>query len=318
MGGFYNGKVESDGTVSGYAENARELNPHLSQVGHATYVGPKWETGDAPLKNFNDEGVFQTMISYLADNKPLWTEQSDAMKKMTAMGMPYDLTAYEGGPSGYIINGQDPAANLATERYGKSLAMAVAAMDGWLDATRLGWTYQNFLNFGQGGGWSSHAPMGKGYHPYPGWLALKMRNKFGVGEMIASSVRGPSVNRKKGDQTTKIPLIGSYAFRDGNKYGVFVLSRKINGTVNSLDFGSGNTRTTLKLPFNSAKKITLHKLTGDPRTTNIDAYNIKLRQQNIAPSSLKDKSLVVNRATGGANGGMPMGSIFLYIFEGVS
>ena len=318
LGGFYNGNVEKDGTVTGYAENARKVNPLISQIGHATYVGPKWETGAAPLKVFNDEGVLRTLISYVADSQELWTNQSNAQKKMAAMGMPYDITAYEGGPSGYIINGQDPDANKATEMYGKSLAMGVAALDGWLDATRLGWTYQNFLNFSQGGGWSSHTLMGKGYRPYPGWLALKMRNQFGVGEMISTDVKGPSFNRKQGAKTTNIPLIGGYSFRDGNKYGVFVLSRKLNGTILETNFGKGTTKTAIKLPFTNAKKITLLKLTGNPRATNIDAYNIKLKTQNIPVSTLEDQQLVIDPSTGGVAGGMPMGSAFLYIFEGTS
>ncbi len=288
----------------------------MSQIGHATYVGPKWETGDAPLKTFNDEGVLETLVSYIANSKELWTEQSNAMKKMTGMKMPYDLTAYEGGPSGYFLPGQgDADAVKATEHYGKSLAMGVAALDGWLDATKLGWTYQNFLGYGQGEYWASHTTMGNGFRPSPGWLTLKMRNRFGVGEMIAADVNGPAFDRKKGDKTTTLPLIGSYAFRDGDKYGVFVLSRKINGIVEGVDFGDGSTATTLKLPFESAKKITLLKLTGDPRATNVDNYNIKLQSQDIPISALVNKSLSINRKSGGAEGGMPMGSIFLYIFE---
>jgi hypothetical protein len=290
-----------------------KLNPLMSQIGHATYVGPKWETGDAPLKTFNDEGVLATLVSYIADSKEMWTQQSNAMKKMTELGMPYDLTAYEGGPSGYFLPGQgDADAVKATERYGKSLAMAVAAMDGWLDATKLGWTYQNFLGYGQGEYWASHTPMSKGFRPSPGWLALKMRNQFGVGEMIAADVDGPSFDRKKGDKITTLPLIGSYAFRDGNKYGVFVLSRKMDGTVGGVDFGDGSTKTTLKLPFSSAKKITLLKLTGDPRTTNVDDYNIKLQSQNIplsvlAKQSPHDQQCIGWRRDGNADGlGVPV------------
>jgi hypothetical protein len=84
------------------------------------------------------------------------------------------------------------------------------------------------------------------------------------------------------------------------------------------DFGNGSTKTAIKLPFTSAKKITLHKLTGDPRTTNIDAYNIKLQTQNIPLTTLANKSLTINKASGGVADGMPMGSIFLYVFEGAS
>jgi hypothetical protein len=196
--------------------------------------------------------------------------------------------------------------------------MAVAAIDGFLDAYKLGWTFQNWSSFQQGGGWSSHTMMGNGFRPYPGWLAMKMRNRFGTDDMIAAADSGPAFDRKQGDKTTKLPLIGSYAFRDGNKYGVFVLSRKINGTVLGTDFGDGSTKTTLNLPFSTASKITLHKLMGDPRATNIDAYNIKLQTENISPAAMENNSLTVNRESGGVEAGMPMGSIFLYAFEGAS
>ena len=41
--------------------------------------------------------------------------------------------AYEGGPSGYALPGRDsPEPKAANEKYGKSLAMAVASLDAWM------------------------------------------------------------------------------------------------------------------------------------------------------------------------------------------
>jgi len=72
----------------------------------------------------------------------------------------YDIVAYEGGPSGYALPGRDsPEQKLANEKYGKSLAMAVAALDAWMRSYQYGWTYQNFLGYGQGLYWNSHTPL---------------------------------------------------------------------------------------------------------------------------------------------------------------
>lgn len=46
-----------------------------------------------------------------------------------SMGTSYKVVAYEGGPSGYWTNNDNPEID---ELYGKSAAMGVAALDAWL------------------------------------------------------------------------------------------------------------------------------------------------------------------------------------------
>jgi hypothetical protein len=113
------------------------------------------------------------------------------------------------------------------------------------------------------------------------------------------------------------PLVGAYAMRDGNRWSVFVVSRKLDGLHDGLDFGDGATPVTLRLPFMAAKKITLHKLSGDPRQSNREATNISLKTENIPVAALSAGRLVIDARTGGIERGMPPGSILLYVFDAV-
>ena len=70
---------------------------------------------------------------------------------------------------------------------------------------------------------------------------------------------------------SEVPLIASYAFRQGSQYAVFVLSRAL----------TLQTHVTLHLPASSLA-ATLYTLTGDPRATNLDAPRIKIRRRRIS------------------------------------
>ena len=63
--------------------------------------------------------------------------------------------------------------------------MAVACADAWLRSYALGWTYQCFLGYGQGGYWNSHTPLWDGFRPCPGWQMLALRNRFASGDLMA-------------------------------------------------------------------------------------------------------------------------------------
>ena len=228
----------------------------------------------------------------------------------------YDIVAYEGGPSGYALPGQDsPEQKLANEKYGKSLAMAVAALDAWMRSYQYGWTYQNFLGYGQGLYWASHTPLWDGFRPCPGWQALAMRNRFASGDLMA--VEEQSVPTIRWDKSVQ-PLVGAYALRDGKRWTVMVVSRKLDGKHDGVDFADGHTPVTLRLPFRTATKITLHKLTGDPRESNREKMLIAPQSQDVPNDSLAAGTLAINARSGGAANGLPPGSILLYVFEGVA
>ncbi|MBI2302220.1 MAG: hypothetical protein HYU66_25235 [Armatimonadetes bacterium] len=88
-----------------------------------------------------DHGVQETLLGFLTGARPGQEKMARAPAALAAARPPYELAAYEGGPSGYALPGRDsPPQREANERYGKSLAMAVAALDAWLGSYALGWT----------------------------------------------------------------------------------------------------------------------------------------------------------------------------------
>lgn len=313
LGAGYNGTVDADGKVRGYGEEAMQTCRDATALGHANYVGPKWETGDSSSALFDDHGLQGTLLGFLAGPEESQVKMGQARTALAESHHPYDIVAYEGGPSGYALPGRDsPDQKLANEKYGKSLAMAVASLDSWMRSYQYGWTYQNFLGYGQGLYWNSHTPLWDGFRPSPGWQALVMRNRFASGDLLA--VEEKSVPTIAWDKKT-YPLVGAYAMRDGQRWSVFVVSRKLDGRHDGHDFGDGATPVTLHLPLKAAKKITLHKLTGDPRESNREKMVIEPQTQEIAPTSLAGGKMTIDARTGGLPGGLPPGSIFLYVFE---
>lgn len=323
LGANYDTRVEANGTVRGYGEEAMARNPEATLVGHANYVGPKWETGDYSARTYDDHGVQECLISYLTGVVDSQTKMSEGHDALVKMRPEYDIVAYEGGPGGYALPGGGVSAEQVetNEKYGKSLAQGVGAFDAWMDSYRLGWTDQCFLGYGQGNHWNSHTTFADGFRATPAWLALALRNRVGSGDLMTVTVnKTPTLARKekaKDKETVKeIPLVGAYAMRDGKRWTVFVVSRKLNGNHDNVDFGDGSTPVTVHLPFQKTQKITLTKLTGDPRLSNRDKMNIAPQPVDVPGDSLQAGAMAVTEKTGGVAGGMPAGSIFAYVFEG--
>ena len=304
LGAFYNGKVDSKGQITGYGEDAMKKNPLATLLGHANYVGPKWETGQQAAKVYSDDGVQTTLLSYVQGLEPDMRRWSEARDAMASQFHAYDLGAYEGGPSGYTLPGSAPADVVeVNEKYGKSLAMGVAALDAWMSSYKYGYTYQCFLGYGQGSYWNSHTNFADGFRATPGWLALTLRNRYAAGDlMTVEAADVPTLKRGAG----AYPLLGCYALREGKTWSVFVTSRQLDGAL----------PVTVQLPLTSARKITLHTLAGDPRLTNREKMNITIQSVTIEPSALTRGKLAIGPASGGVAGGMPAGSIFLYTIEG--
>ena len=228
----------------------------------------------------------------------------------------YQIVAYEGGPSGYWTNPDNPEID---ELYGKSVAMGVAALDAWLFSSQNGYTYQCYLGFNSGIWWSSHTlPEACGFRAHPGWLALKMRNRYAIGKQMLQTIHNtePTINTDGED----ISLIGSYAFTDGNTCSIFVLSRKLDGVHDDVDFGNGYTPVTLHLPFDEIRRITRYRLEQpdgtpvDPRANNRDSLEVVIGSEQI-DTGYFNSDFVINENTGGGIGGIPPGSIQLFVFE---
>ena len=283
-----------------YGENAAKGAPLAHAIGHTTYVGPKWEMGETPLATFDSHGLQATLLGHVADTEKLFVNYRLQMEQLAAAGHTMDLLGYEGGPSGYALPGQDSAAQHEnSERYGKSIAMGVAALDAWLSAHEYGFSDQAYLGFGIGDYWSSHTPIANGYRAHAGWLALTLRNRFATGRLIRTGVvQAPTITWDGVDY----PLVSAYTFRDGRRLGIFLLSRKLAGVHDGVDWGDGSTPVTLVLPGNPTGPGTLYHLSGDPAASNRDAKNVFIQQTNAVLSRETTVSL-------------PQGSIQLYVVD---
>jgi len=297
LGGGHMAYIKGD-KVTGYGEEAMQNCPQALYLGHANYVGPTWETGAKALEKLDDTGFQATLLGHLAN--PGWQNRmnmAQAHEILARTHHAYDLVAYEGGPSGYPIpsmgRGTVQQADIA-EFYGKSLAMAVAALDSWLGHYQYGWTDQAYLGYGTGKAWNSHTSLWAGFCPYPGWEALTMRNRYASGDLMKVEEKNlPTIAWDK----KEYPAVGAYAMRDGKRWSVFVLSRSLTQSI----------PVTLNLPFQTAEKITLHTLAGDPRDSNIDQEKITLQSKDLPATTLKGGKLTIDP--------MPPGCIYLYVFE---
>ncbi|HLP07292.1 MAG TPA: fibronectin type III domain-containing protein, partial [Opitutaceae bacterium] len=283
-----------------YGELAAAGAPLTHAIGHTTYVGPKWEVGETPLAAYDDHGIQATLLGHVADTAGSFVNYRRYREQLAAAGHTMDLLAYEGGPSGYALPGQDsPTQHDYSERYGKSIAMAVAALDAWLAAYETGFSDQAYLGMGVGDYWSSHTQIADGYRAHAGWLALTLRNRYASGRLIRSTVvQSPTIPW----DATEYPLVSSYAFRDGKRLCVFLLSRKLGGIHDGIDFGDGSTPVTLSLPANPTGPATLYHLSGDPRATNREALNVAIQQTT---ATLGRETTVT----------LPQGSIYLYVVD---
>jgi len=320
LGANYDGRIDRDGAIRGYGEEAMQANPYATILGHANYVGPKWETGDYSARVYDDHGIQECLISFLTGPQKSQIKMSEARNALAKSHPEYDIAAYEGGPGGFALPtpGKTAADQVETnEKYGKSLAQAVGALDAWMRSYQYGWTDQCYLGYGQGTHWNSHGVFADGFRPGPAWLALALRNRYASGDLMAVEERSvPTLQRRK----ETYPLVGAYAMRDKDRWSVFVVSRKLDGPHDGVDFGDGSTPVTLRLPFAKASQISLHKLAGDPRRTNREKMNIQVESQSIPPARLnaENKTFLLDESTGGGKSGLPPGAIYLYVFEGAN
>ena len=320
LGANYDGRALPDGRVVGYGEEAMQACPEASVLGHANYVGPKWETGDYSARRYDDHGVQECLISFLTGPERSQRRMGQARDVLAGSRGGYDIAAYEGGPGGFALPGRTGKEQVETnERYGKSLGQGVGAFDAWMRSYRYGWTDQCYLGYGQGNHWASHTPLYDGFRGSPAWVVMALRNRYASGDLMdvkersVPALRRASKRRRKADEP--YPLLGAYAMRDGDRWAVFVVSRKLDGKHDGVDFGDGYTPVTLHLPFEKAGKITLHRVSGDPRWTNRTKRLVAIRSQPVPAAALKKGSFVVDERSGGGKGGMPPGAIYLYVFQ---
>lgn len=306
-----------------YGELAAQQAPTITAyLGHANYVGPKWETGEEPFQTFDDHGMQETTIGAYLTMFPLIENVAAVRDQLFALGLAdYRPIAYEGGPSGYYLPGSGTLTQTAiSELYGKSLGMAVSALDAWLYSSLNGYGHQEYFAYSGGKGWSSHTmPNAGGFRRHTGWLALMLRNLYAPGDtMLQTTFQSAPTYEREGEI---VPLMSAYAIQGTDTLAVFVLSRKVDGVHDGVDFGDGTTPVTIHLPITDCVRVTRYALTAsdgspaDPHDNNIAAVNVVISAVTLNPSVCHGGTLVIGPDTGGVKGGMPPGTVYLYVFK---
>ncbi len=315
--------------ANGFTQSACEECPLARHVGVALYLGG-WEAGyggQVGGTTWSDDGLQQwTVYNDTATlGKPMIDATQAMLQRLAAKGRTYSMVAYECGPS-YLMNGLNNVALTADEqavsrRYGRTLAAAVGTFDYLLYASLRGFKEMQFYAYTQDRGlWCSHTHVHTGYRPHPAWLAATLVNHhIAARDLLATAHTALPVfdlitTNTSGQQVVKtnVPLCSVYAAREGATYAVAVINKKLDGAHNGLDFGDGYTPVQLVLPFTNTAKITLYKLAGNLRATNLDGYSVSIVTQHISVAAFSNV-FTVNEATGGAAHGMPPG-IFIYVF----
>ncbi len=306
MGGAYSTQVKDGETTGFQPESIRAAGGLVQYSGPATYIGPRWETGESSETSIDDDGVRKTLVSYRMFKEDEWTRQEESMKILQSQGHPTRLLAYEGGPSGFGLRAKSKEQERAGEYYGKSYAMGTAILDAWIDAWKKGFTHQCYLNFGQGKWWNSHTSMSRGHRPSPGWLAQTLINRHLANHHILKTtvVDSPTSKfeipqrgkNKKASQYREIQVVRAHAFGDDTYLAVVLVN---------LDLDNSHP-VTVKLPMTNAARITRHSIKGDPRDTNLDTLNVTLARDTIAAGQLAD---------GLFRAELPPGAAAVFVFE---
>ena len=217
LGGWYGARVDKNGRPASYGENSIAVNNLATMLGKANYIGPKWETrrDGNDLRRSRPAGMPVGLLSQLDQRSTDRGPQCPRSHRQDSP--PYDIVAYEGGPSGYMT-GRPPA----LEKVRQVVGVGRWGMDCWMASYGLGWTYQNYTGYDSTGDkWSSHMPFSRDFRPNCGWLALKLRNCYASGDLMdVQETAMPTINYDK----KTYPLIGCYALRERNRWSIFVLS----------------------------------------------------------------------------------------------
>ena len=310
--------------VNKYGTLAASRSPHSRYLTIAAYNGG-WDEGEGPTAG-DDPSLFRVLLQVPQTSTPRAEQlQADRDQLRRQVNTLLEIGTYEAGP-GYALSGLNKQPKMsaeqvaAQERTMKSLAGGTATLDSFLDKAVHGLTLQNFFTYFHGRThWVSHTAWYKGGRPHPCWLALELFNREGTGDFLrVDTLQVPAIDVeafKHRKAVKDAPLVACYATGRGDRVNLFLLSRKLDNYPKRGDHGY--TPVTIELPFSSAKKITLYKIAGDPRATNIDAENVKIETVPIAATAFANP-FVVNDRTGADPRGLPPAATLLYVFEGVS
>ncbi len=280
IGGSYYTYIDGKGIPHGYGyDSTIKADGAGDYHTHATYIGPRWETGEKSQSSIDDEGVQRTLYSYRPAIEREWSRHVKSQKRLLELGFKTQITAYEGGPSGFGYRAKSRAEEEAGEYYGKSSAMGTAIFDAWIDAWEKGWTYQCYLEYGQGKWWRSHTSIPMGFRPSPGFLAQAMINKTIANyDLLKVEVSGGTkldlthiLNKRDRDEKAMVQTLAAHASGSSDyvAVGLANLSLQDDQHVN------------ITTPLSSVSQVTLYYLTGDPRDTNLQKLSVQLKSKAL-------------------------------------
>ncbi len=289
--------------AGGYGHAAAQRSPEARFSDITAYLSG-WELGSNFGSNVTDV-AFQDMLLFPAGWLRHFVDRQVATRDTLAAATDrdYRLAVYEGGP-GYPLPGPGSEFHPVAEIYGKSLAGGTATLDAFLYNSSQRIDPQAFFGLEAGPNWTSHTNTGSSWRAHPVWQALELRNQQARGDLLnVAMLRAPTVAIPSSDLEgnavpafPNTPLLSAYAFREGERYSVFLLSRSLTGHI----------PVTLHLPFTNATQVTRHLLTGDPRTNNLSGPAL-----SVSHASLPDFQP-------GTPFNLPPGSVALLVFENAS
>ncbi len=305
---------------SNYGADAASTSPSSEYMTVAGYNGG-WDEGEGPPR-LDPASMFNVLNQVSQSAIPTAERHMEEARQLNReRRRKVRIGTYEAGP-GYALHGLNKARvtkaqSKEQEKVMKSLAAGTATLDSFLARAYLGFETQNFFTFKEGTLWSSHAKWYNGGQAYPSWALLSLFNNEGRGDMLATETRSvPRADLKKFKRRQAVddaPLLAVYATRKGNRYNVFVVSRRVPGYPQG--GGTGYTPVTLDLPFKSVDAIRLYRLAGDPMSNNIYGNEARIEPVELNAQVFKS-TFTVDRTTGADDRGLPPASTFLYVFEG--
>ena len=313
----------------GYGQRAIAASPRSKHLTIAAYNGG-WDEGEGPMTD-SDAAIQRVLLHAPQVGEPRSRAFADflASEKQAGRGN-WVNGVYEAGP-GYALSGLNNQAQMTREevetqaRAMKSLASGTATLDSFLEKAAHGFVLNNFFTIDRGRThWFSHTDSKHGGHPHLPFATIQLFNHEAAGDMLkVENISGPAINApafKRRPAGNSLPLVTTYATRKGDRVNVFVLSRRLDKFPDAAS--DGFTPVSLELPFTSAQKVTLHRLAGDPRAHNLDSEEVKIEKVDVAgaiKAAPGGETLVfpVDDTTGADKRGLPPGSTFLYVFEGV-
>ncbi|MEM6312768.1 MAG: hypothetical protein AAF743_01710, partial [Planctomycetota bacterium] len=279
LGGFF---VQAN--HYGYGAAAIKAAPDADVVGITAYAGG-WESkiklgGDT----VNPDGFREALEFPVRSLLPMFEKHARTRAELADDGIDYELAIYEGGP-GYALPKPSEPFNPVQEAYGKSLAAATMNLDAFSAAAAYGVGPAAFFQLRTGPNWSTHRQADDGtLVPHVAWLVMEMVNNHAItddAQMIAvvpealpaahtKSFNGYEWGGNQFDRRGDVPLVAAYAWRDGDRFALLLLSRRIDIP----------TPVEIALPA-AADAATIHQLEDTPSASNNAGFDVKPTTREI-------------------------------------